>query len=424
MLGGVLKTISRIAVVAAAGLFISGFNSQITFAADFGGDCCADLEERVAELEATTVRKRSRKLSMTISGRVNYALIHWDDGGASDGTRDDDTIVSYPSSAPKLQFDGRARISQDWEAGYRFSIELLDNARGLNWGQFDRPTEAAIDELEAYWFIRNEQLGAISVGLRGQTYSGAAKVDVSGKTGIAGQVDPRLFGGGIRLRTTDGVLTDVRLGDAYMVDDGDDGAGERNGIRYDSPSFAGFILSADWVNDDDDFDVFGVRLTYAGQIGDFKIAGAVAYFQEDGVKPTDVFTTETSGVLGSLGVMHVPTGLFVNAGGGETDYDVDQFFDDDNANFWYVTAGIQQNWFAVGPTTIFGQYYSSEDNDVDGASNSEYDAIYWGGGVTQNIAAASLDLYLAFRQYETDVLVNGLKTEDVQVFLAGGVINF
>ena len=27
------------------------------FAADLGGDCCADLEERVAELEATTVDK-------------------------------------------------------------------------------------------------------------------------------------------------------------------------------------------------------------------------------------------------------------------------------------------------------------------------------------------------------------------------------
>jgi hypothetical protein len=30
-------------------------------AADLGGDCCSDLEESVAELEATTVRKATRK---------------------------------------------------------------------------------------------------------------------------------------------------------------------------------------------------------------------------------------------------------------------------------------------------------------------------------------------------------------------------
>jgi hypothetical protein len=33
-------------------------------AADLGGDRCADLEERVAELEATTVRKGNKKVSV------------------------------------------------------------------------------------------------------------------------------------------------------------------------------------------------------------------------------------------------------------------------------------------------------------------------------------------------------------------------
>ena len=43
-------------------------------AADLGGDCCADLEERVAELEATTARKGNRKVTLTISGWVNEAV--------------------------------------------------------------------------------------------------------------------------------------------------------------------------------------------------------------------------------------------------------------------------------------------------------------------------------------------------------------
>ena len=49
-------------------------------AADLGGDCCADLEERVAELEATTARKGNRKVSLTVSGWVNENVQWWDDG--------------------------------------------------------------------------------------------------------------------------------------------------------------------------------------------------------------------------------------------------------------------------------------------------------------------------------------------------------
>ncbi|MGE0382992.1 MAG: porin, partial [Hyphomicrobium sp.] len=50
-------------------------------AADFGGDCCADLEERIAELEATTARKGNRKVSLTVSGYIAQEITWWDDGG-------------------------------------------------------------------------------------------------------------------------------------------------------------------------------------------------------------------------------------------------------------------------------------------------------------------------------------------------------
>src|SRR5688500_7837435 len=64
---------SFLAIAPAAGL-----------AADLGADCCADLDERVAELEATSTRKGNRAVSLTISGEVNRALLIWDDGADSD----------------------------------------------------------------------------------------------------------------------------------------------------------------------------------------------------------------------------------------------------------------------------------------------------------------------------------------------------
>ena len=66
-------------VAVAAGLLASGLNfGSSAQAADLGGNCCADLEERIAELEATTVRKGNRKVSLTISGWVAEQVMWWD----------------------------------------------------------------------------------------------------------------------------------------------------------------------------------------------------------------------------------------------------------------------------------------------------------------------------------------------------------
>ena len=56
-----------LSALAAAGLLAGGMATGAS-AADLGGNCCADLEERIAELEATTARKGNRKVSLTITG--------------------------------------------------------------------------------------------------------------------------------------------------------------------------------------------------------------------------------------------------------------------------------------------------------------------------------------------------------------------
>ena len=78
MFGGVGKSAGWATILGTVGFVLSG--SVSAKAADLGGDCCADLEERVAELEATTARKGNRKVSLTVSGWVNEAVFAWDDG--------------------------------------------------------------------------------------------------------------------------------------------------------------------------------------------------------------------------------------------------------------------------------------------------------------------------------------------------------
>jgi hypothetical protein len=75
-----LRGLRRCVLVATTATAVTGsFAHEPVKAADLGGDCCADLEERVAELEATTVRKGNKKVSITLYGQVNRAILFWDD---------------------------------------------------------------------------------------------------------------------------------------------------------------------------------------------------------------------------------------------------------------------------------------------------------------------------------------------------------
>ena len=109
----------------AAGLLMGGLGASSASAADLGGNCCADLEERIAELEATTARKGNRKVSLTISGWVGEQVLWWDDGAARGtyvgglGT----TLASHVS------FTGQATIMPGWYAGYVLTRKLTSMIR-------------------------------------------------------------------------------------------------------------------------------------------------------------------------------------------------------------------------------------------------------------------------------------------------------
>ena len=120
MIGGLKQTTSRLAIAAAAGLFTGGIALTPVQAADLGGDCCADLEERVAELEATTVRKGNRKVKVKLSGQVNRAIMWWDDG-----IDDDVYFVDVESSNSRFRITGSANISKGRKAGYRIEADLF-----------------------------------------------------------------------------------------------------------------------------------------------------------------------------------------------------------------------------------------------------------------------------------------------------------
>jgi hypothetical protein len=80
------------------------------------------LDERIAELESTAARKGNRKVSLTVSGYINEALLYWNDGKRSDiyqGTND--------AARSRFRFVGDAKIDKEWSAGYLLEIGVRSN---------------------------------------------------------------------------------------------------------------------------------------------------------------------------------------------------------------------------------------------------------------------------------------------------------
>jgi hypothetical protein len=175
MFGGLTKSASRLALVAAASTLMTGS----AFAADLGGDCCADLEERVAELEATTVRKGNRKVSLTLSGQVNRTTMYYNDGSRS-GTY---FSLDNTNSSSRFALTGSAKISPTLSAGYNMLIEVSDKARSVNATQASEDgvtrtvQSASGDQLlqirDAVVWMESSSLGRVTMGrLTNSTHPG------------------------------------------------------------------------------------------------------------------------------------------------------------------------------------------------------------------------------------------------------------
>jgi hypothetical protein len=129
----------RVLVAVTAALLVSSLIQKPAKAADLGGDCCADLEERVAELEATTVRKGNKKVSITLYGDVNHQVLFWDDGIETNAYVENN---SYKTS--RFGLKGSAKIGGDWTSGYRIEIESrVARSRDLDQFDDDKTTRSA-----------------------------------------------------------------------------------------------------------------------------------------------------------------------------------------------------------------------------------------------------------------------------------------
>ncbi len=421
----------------AAGLLAGGLTVGSASAADLGGDCCADLEERVAELEATTARKGNRKVSLTISGWVGEQVMYWDDGVEENFYQ---TGLGSTLSS-NFKFSGQAQISPGWSAGYLIHVEVgTADSLGVNADDDDVALllsgGSGVQILQSYWFMKSDHLGKISVGQVSQASDNTAiLVDGSGSLVPANWVAFDVNSFVVRNRfnaqpaITWGNTGSCRgMGGAW----GDCNGLVLNGVRYDSPTFGGFSLSAGWGEDD----FWDVAIRYAGEFGGFKIAAAAAY--NESTEPFAIAAAPNTLEYFQAGVyvQHVPTGLFVLYNYGWLDEDQDQPFGrvpPPDTQTHYVKAGIRAKISSLGHTVFYGEYLNNEDGSIDipaFATSSELEV--YGAGIVQEIDAAAMSLWIKYRHLEYDdnavVNVNGVNLpidyQDFDYVAVGALIAF
>ena len=406
-----MKKLSLIAL-AAAGVLAGGMTTAN--AADLGGNCCADLEERIAELEATTVRKGNRKVSLTISGWVSQQVSVWDDGVERNAYVSD--IGSTLNSHFKLT--GSAQIASGVTAGYLMQVEVVGN-ENLALSQNTSAAGKGTSVIQSFWFVKSDSLGKLSVGLQSSAADNAALLpDGSGSLAFANYIMYDINGFNTRLN---GLKTTVNWGSLATCQafNGGDSLGlgmdcdgvPNNVIRYDTPTFGGFSASASWGEDD----IGAVSARYAGEFSGVKLAAAVGYFQtsnDNGDAAVKARGGKDAAAL-QIGayVQHVPTGLFLYGAYGK-DYNdrtgglnsIGQQQKD--ADSWYLKAGIRQKWNPLGHSVLYGEYGENNDklsNDLWLGSATGSNLTQWGIGFVQEIDAAAMAIFANYRHYEGDV---------------------
>lgn len=423
-----MKSGLKLSTAAVALLTVAGLGAAPASAADLGGNCCADLEERIAELEATTARKGNRKVSLEIYGQVNEAIGFWDDG-----LEENTYVFTNDTSRTRFGFKGKAKINSDWYAAYRLEIGV--RSAGQQELSADNVTgNAGFDLRHSSWTLGSKTYGDVTVGQTSMAHDGIKQIQTA-NIGHFSTNDIFDFPSDFIVNGLTTVAGNNRRWDV-LTQNREPGEGSRGQlIRYDTPDFAGFTGSAHWGEDD----IWGLALRYKGELGDFKLAAGIGYAEmsladeecsAEGAGTPRSDNSDCREYGGSASVMHTPSGIFVTGAYGvrEDELRALRGGSEDNTH-WLIQAGIEQKWTDLGKTTIFGGYqHRDAGRSVVPAAAivtvlPDTEVEMFEIGLNQQVSAAAMDFYLHYKHYEPEVAGNP-GAQDFQTLIGGAMIKF
>ncbi len=367
-------------------------------------------------------------IKLVVSGQVNKSFLYADNG-------DDDEffITDNDNTGTRFRFVASGRLNDDITAGATIELQYESNSSadvtfGQNGGTggTDIGGAGAVGERIGEVWFNSASMGKLSLGQGNTASNGTSEVDLSG-TGIASYSLAGGGQGGIAFAGTgtaavDGVLnlvTPLNVDGTlnFITDPVDaisaitaggaltnlDGGSRRDRVRYDTPTFAGFRLSASASqggrND--------VALRYANQFAGARIAAAIAYQNASAVS-----STVSDRINGSISVL-LDNGFNLTFAAGNEDR---KAAGADDRQFFYGKVGFRTNSVSMyGRTSFSIDYYQSEDMARDGSGTAQA----YGFAAVQNLDPIGGSIYLSVKNMEQDGA-----TDDIFAAFVGSRIRF
>lgn len=330
----------------------------------------------------------AQAVEVKLSGQINRAIM-WADNG-----NDDDILhVDNDNSSTRFRFTGAEQVSEKVKVGVVWESQFESNSSAsVDINQNDDDGSSFTErKLEAYF---EAPFGTLTIGQGDGAANGTSESDLSGTSVImySGVVD------------TSSSLTFRDDDDNIIEEVGDtrsnfDGLSRNDRLRYDTPKFSGFTLSASATNGD----AWEVALRYAADYGNVgKVAAAIGYVYTNERDPTEFNQTGAS-----ISWLH-SSGFNLTLAYGMRDV---HKADNDPVNY-YVKAGYKKGMHAFAV-----EYGMTEDLAVEDDESSNIGVAYviapWNG----------VEFFGTFRQFELDR--DGVSDiEDLQQVLVGTRVKF
>jgi hypothetical protein len=311
-------------------------------------------------------------------GQIDKGLLVYDDGRTSKGY----FPVDNDARSTRFGFNIFSRLDQVWSVNGNVEAE---------WTPYSTADVNQITENKVDWgtsllrkaevYVDNTGLGRLWLGQGSMASDGTSENDLSG-TYTAGYASVADIAGGQLYRLSDGSLSGIRVGDTFRDFDG---LSRKFRVRYDSPDFNGLVLGVSagrhLVPETTGGTVWDVAAKYTRNLGDTKIASAIAYSDPGGAG--------RGLVNGSVSALHVPTGLSLTLAGAIN------IKPGRNARYIYGKLGHQADYFEFGTTALSVDAYNGENLNSAGSNSTSF-----GFQAVQNVDAWQTEFYLGIRSYD------------------------
>lgn len=306
-----------------------------------------------------------------------YGWLHFAQQGFDDGATTTTNFVDITSATSRFGFylRGESPLSFHFETGLGFRPSTKTSQ--VNTPEF---WDWSVEDLRKVQLVHDSQFGVIRLGQGSMSMDGGAEADLGGTVILSKSTIPEAWGSYL-FRDTNGTLTNITIGQTFDNFDN----GRRFRLRYDTPSFAGFSLSASYGKEvlkkgnDDRFHDFALRYSHKFDRIEVKAAAgsAVVNFSTGGNERESA---------GSVSVLDHATGLNLTMALGRNH--------GSGAEYVWTKAGWNTDLVAIGQTKFILEGFLGNDYVSRGS-----DSRMWGVGLIQEFDRQRIEAYVGYKRF-------------------------